>query len=155
MNNANLFLKSNTGNTIIQGFGGYVGISTTSPGYALQVGDYGDGTQARANAWNIMTSKDHSKDVRPLAGTDYGEVLQKLVETEVVRYVFADDKTKAQHIGLMAEDAPAEIVTADGKALSLSDYSAFLLAAIKAQQGQMEAMQAELQELRSLVGQED
>jgi hypothetical protein len=155
VNNANLFLKSNTGNTIIQGFGGYVGISTTSPGYALQVGDPGDGTQARANAWNILSSRDFKENVRPLAGSDYEGILEKLLEAEVVRYVFVNDEAAVGHIGLIAEDAPPEIVTPDGKGLSLSDYSAFLLAAIKAQQVQIETMQTELEELRSLVAQEE
>ncbi|MDI6792948.1 MAG: tail fiber domain-containing protein [bacterium] len=36
-NNADLFLKSNTGNTIIQAFGGNVGIGTTTPGTKLDV----------------------------------------------------------------------------------------------------------------------
>jgi hypothetical protein len=38
VNGANLFIKSNTGNTVIQGFGGNVGIGLTTPTEQLQVG---------------------------------------------------------------------------------------------------------------------
>jgi hypothetical protein len=148
-NNANLFLKSNTGNTVIQGFGGNVGVRTTSPGYALQVGNLGDGTQARANAWNLLSSREYKRHIQPLTSFDYGEMLRKLVDTEVVRYVFAHDEAEVEHIGVIAEDAPPEIVTQDGKALSLSDYSAFLLAAIKAQQEQIDDLRAQVKDLQA------
>jgi hypothetical protein len=37
VNNADLFIKSNSGNTVIQGFGGNVGIGTTNPIHTLHV----------------------------------------------------------------------------------------------------------------------
>ena len=128
---------------------GNVGIRTTSPGYALQVGNLGDGTQARANAWNLLSSREYKRHIQPLSASDYGEILLKLVDTEVVRYVFAYDEAEVEHIGVIAEDAPPEIVTQDGKALSLSDYSAFLLAAIKAQQEQIEDLRAQVRDLQA------
>lgn len=39
-----------------------VGIGTTTPAYKLQVGNAGDGTQARANAWNLLSDARLKKD---------------------------------------------------------------------------------------------
>ncbi len=43
--------------------GGDVGIGTTNPGYRLQVGNYSDGTQARANAWNVFSDVNLKRDL--------------------------------------------------------------------------------------------
>lgn len=42
---------------------GNVGIGTTSPGYKLQVGSAGDGTEARANAWNVLSDSSTKTNV--------------------------------------------------------------------------------------------
>jgi hypothetical protein len=43
-----------------------VGIGTTTPFYRLQVGNAGDGTQARANAWNLLSDARLKKDFTSL-----------------------------------------------------------------------------------------
>ncbi len=131
----------------------YVGIRTTTPAYELQVGNAGDGTTARANAWNTFSSREYKKDIEALDTEDYGEVLRELRETDVVRYKLIDDESGVEHIGLIAEDAPAEIATPDRKGLSLSDYSAFLFAAVKAQQEQIAALEQEVAALRRELAQ--
>lgn len=147
--NGSLFLKSTTDYTIIQGFSGYVGIGTTGPGYELQVGDPGEGTTIASNNWHTMSSRDYKTNIRPLGASDYKEMLEDLSKTDVYRYRFRDDANEVEHIGLIAEEAPAEIVSSDGKGLSLADYSAFLLAAIKAQQEQIEDLQSQVNALRA------
>jgi hypothetical protein len=128
---------------------GSVGIGTSSPGYMLQVGELGDGTEAQANAWNLLSSRDYKEDISPFEPADYQQMLEKLTYTQVVRYRFSRDENRIEHIGVIAEDAPGEILSADGKGVSLGDYSAFLLAAIKAQQEQIGALEQEIKELRS------
>lgn len=43
--------------------GGNVGVGTTTPGYKLQVGNAGDGTEARANAWNNLSDSSSKTNV--------------------------------------------------------------------------------------------
>jgi hypothetical protein len=136
-----LYLKSN----------GNVGIGTTSPGYKLQVGNAGDGTEARANAWNLLSSEEYKIDIRAFEDSDYRDALERLSKTDVVRYRFVHDDTQNEHVGVIAEHSPEEILAPDGKAISLGDYTSYLLAAVKAQQVQIESMQQEIDELRSQV----
>jgi hypothetical protein len=130
---------------------GNVGIGTKTPGYKLQVGAAGDGSEARANAWNLLSSREYKNAVRPLSPAQCQEMLEKATCTDVVAYTFAGDPAAVRHLGVIAEDSPAEIVASDGKGVSLGDYAAFLLAAIKAQQAEIEDLRAEVRELQSRV----
>jgi len=129
---------------------GNVGIGTLSPGYRLQVGDTGDGTEARANAWNTFSSREYKKNITPLQPNDYEKVLRRLRELDVVKYHYKGDiEDRKLRLGLIAEDAPKEMTSEDGKAMSLSDSIGFLLASVKAQQEQIETLQQEIQMLKS------
>jgi hypothetical protein len=123
-------------------FAGNVGIGTQPGSYALQVGELGDGSEARANAWNVLSSREYKRDVEVLESGEYDEILSKIDAVDVVRYRYAQDDHV--HLGVIAEESPSEILSRDGKGVSLGDYSAFLLAGIKAQQAEIAALRERL-----------
>jgi hypothetical protein len=137
---------------VIEDATGDVGIGTTTPGYKLQVGNAGDGTEAAANNWALLSSREYKEDIRGLKPAEYHAILDALLNTEVVRYRLKGDERETEHVGVIAEEVPQEMRSADGKAVSLGDYSAHLLAAIKAQQERIEALEARVAELQAQVG---
>jgi len=132
-------------------FSGNVGIGTTTPGAKLQVGNNGDGTSALANAWNLLSSRKLKKDIESLRDRDYIDILKKIRQLQIVKYRFLFDEEGRQHIGVIAEDSPREILSKDGKAVSLGDYTTFILAGLKAQQTEIEQLKKEIQSLQEML----
>jgi hypothetical protein len=148
-----LIIAGGSGNTkLITGdfSTGYVGIGTTSSGYKLQVGAAGDGSQARANAWNLLS------DIR--LKTDLAIIADPLGIITCLRGFFFNwniGTDKSRQLGLSAQDVEKvlpEIVSQGSDGYLSVEYSKLtpvLIEAIKEQQHQIESTKQENQQLKS------
>ena len=94
------------------------------------------------------SSREEKKDIAGLSTGEYAAVLDALKQTPIYRYRFRAEKAdQKRHIGVIAEEAPDLIRDQTGRAISLIDFNGFLLAAVKAQQTQIEKLEAEIQAL--------
>jgi len=121
-----------------------VGIGVTVPTHYIDVagGAYCNGSQ-----WVSVSSIKYKKDIHSLTREEYQDILKKLAQTEVVRYRYKSENSAELHIGVIAEDAPEEMVDAERIGIPTGDAVGFLLAALKAQQQEIEALKAIVNEL--------
>ncbi len=121
-----------------------VGIGVTVPTHYIDVagGAYCNGAQ-----WVSVSSVKYKKDIQSLTPQEYQDILKKLAQTEVVRYRYKSENSAELHIGVIAEDAPEEMVDAERIGIPTGDAVGFLLAALKAQQQEIEALKAMVNEL--------
>jgi hypothetical protein len=123
-----------------------LGVGVTDPTHNIDVagGAYCDGTQ-----WVDVSTRSAKKDIEALTDCEYQEVLDKLSQTEVVRFRYKNQEGDEVHMGVIAEDAPEELVDADRKGVPTGDAIGFLLAALKAQQEEIEVLKAEIESMKS------
>jgi hypothetical protein len=106
---------------------GNVGIGTTNPSQKLHVMG-----NVQADSFICNSSKNLKKDIRELSQEEYERILKSIKELGLYhfRYKTEPDNQKP-HLGLIAEYSPAQILSENGKGVSLSDYINFLTAGIK------------------------
>jgi hypothetical protein len=125
-----------------------VGIQTTDPDNILTV-QQNSATDPIADAWTTYSSKEYKRDIHELTSEEYQEALEKVVSVPVVKFHYKGEDKK-EKIGVIAEDAPKEILAeGDNKAISLNEYISLLHAALKAQQERIEALEVKLERLES------
>lgn len=128
---------------------GNVGIGTTSPAYTLQVGNAGDGTEARANAWNTFSDITLKTNLVKIQGA------VKMV-TRLNGYFFNWRKgtNTDRQVGVVAQEVEKvlpEIVSEEGTGLKSLDYGKLvplLIEAIKEQQRTIGQLSKEMEEIK-------
>ncbi|MGE4234638.1 MAG: tail fiber domain-containing protein [Bacteriovoracia bacterium] len=78
---------------------GNVGIGTTSPGYKLQVGAAADGSEARANAWNILSDERLKKNFQAIPNA-----LDKIISLNGYFYQWNKGPDQKRKLGLKAQE---------------------------------------------------
>ncbi len=106
-------------------------------------------TDPKADAWTVYSSRTYKDDIHELTTAEYDAALQSVLDTPVVNFRYKGQDIDAKvKIGVIAEEAP-EVILAEGdeKAVSMNEYISLLHAAIKAQQAQIEDLQAQVDAL--------
>lgn len=122
---------------------GNVGIGTTSPGMKLDVtGNF------RATGQFTGSSRKLKKDIEKLEDEDYQKILESVIGLHLVSYRYnnQDDKER-KTVGIIAEDAPKELLDSREDSLNNTTYMSYALAAIKAQQKVIEKQKELTEEL--------
>ena len=129
---------------------GDVGIGTTLPGYLLQVGNAGDGTEARANAWNSLSDIRFKENITSLNPQDS---LNKILQLDGVTFDWKSNGKES--MGFIAQDVQKifpELVSTDQNgylSLNYGGFAAPIVNAIKEQQLQIATMSGNLVDLSS------
>ncbi|HTK81414.1 MAG TPA: tail fiber domain-containing protein [Bacteroidota bacterium] len=120
---------------------GNVGVGTTAPGYQLQVGNSGDGTQARANAWNTFSDRRYKRNVREIENA-----LEKVLRLRGVTFDWK--KSGEPSVGFIAQEVEGvlpHIVSTDAEGYKSLDYgkiTPYLVEAIKHQEKEINDLEA-------------
>ena len=126
-----------------------VGINTEIPGYALQVGNAGDGTEARANVWANLSDKRLKEN--------FEEISNPIEMVKELKGLYFDWKsTGKKDLGFIAQDVQQilpEIVSespTDGYfSMQYGNITALLVEAIKEQQQFIENLEKDNIELKT------
>ena len=83
--------------------------------------------------WTNASSRALKADIRPLSAMEARRLLDVLRHTQVVHFRYRREVDRRAHVGLIAEDAPAELVDPERRGLLTADAIAVLIAAVQAQ----------------------
>ena len=114
LNKSNAFIVLKNGNTGIK-------IGDNSPVYALEVGRVGDGTEARANAWNTFSDINFKTDLSIIDNSE-----EKIGKINGYYYFWRQGDDKKRQMGVVAQEVEKvfpEIVSTDTNGLKSVDYS--------------------------------
>jgi hypothetical protein len=144
------FMNGHPGFLMLAPNGGRVGIGTSTPSVAFEVGA---GHATLADAWATRSSRRFKSNIQPLLGA-----LSKIQQLQGVSY---DQKTDGQHeIGVIAEDVDRvvpEVITRNPETREIEglDYSrlvALLIEAVKTQQDEIQRLQESVHVIHSREG---
>jgi hemin uptake protein HemP len=139
---------------------GNFGIATDTPTNILTIAQ-GAGN-AIADGWSVYSSEEYKTDITYLEEKDYEDILEEIEGMNLARYRWKKDEVRSPtpnnvrswtptsaptsdlNLGVIAEQAPEEVLSKDGKSVSLYDYASYALAGVK-------ALKNEVDELRVLL----
>ncbi|XKT75440.1 MAG: immunoglobulin-like domain-containing protein [Patescibacteria group bacterium UBA2103] len=106
---------------------GNVGIGTSAPEYKLHV--LGD---AAATSFVNISTREQKKGIAYLDEARKEDILEKLKEVQIAeyRYNYEDDNNPLR-LGLIAEEAPTEVLSVSGKGVDIYKLATFTLASVQ------------------------
>ncbi|MAJ97641.1 MAG: hypothetical protein CMI56_03465 [Parcubacteria group bacterium] len=127
---------------------GNVGIGTTSSAYKLQVaGDVAASAFVNTSTGALKTNIQYLEDQDE---TDILEKIQNDVNIATYQYIFEDQENPLR-LGLIAEEAPTEVLSTTGTGVDIYKLATFTLAGVKAQQTQLDAIEVRLQDIEDSI----
>jgi hypothetical protein len=118
---------------------GNVGIATDTFDYKFQVGNAGDGTEARANAWNTFSDRRWK--------TDFAVITNAIEKIEAIHgyyYKWKDRPDTTTQVGVIAQEIEAvlpEVVSTDAQGYKSVDYSKLTALLVQGMKEQQEMIQ--------------
>jgi len=79
-----------------------------------------------------LSTEDSKEKIKHLNKKDYDGFLEDLSQIDVATYEYKDDKNDEERLGLIAEEAPAAVLAADGKGVDLYKFVSFIAGSVKA-----------------------
>ena len=117
--------------------------STSTAGYRVYV----DGDVAATSFVNTST-RDLKEDIAYLAPADEDTILEQIESINVANYRYiTEDDANPLRLGLIAEEAPSEVLSVSGTGVDVYKLAAFTLAGVKAQQRQIAEIDIDLTEI--------
>ncbi|HPQ27327.1 MAG TPA: tail fiber domain-containing protein [Desulfobacteraceae bacterium] len=142
-----VFTTCNTGRMTID-TNGYVGISTNTPAYPLDMGTLANGAYCTTGGvWHDASSREYKENIEAITGEEASLVVAQL---NPVKYNYKVDKDE-KHVGFIAEDVPDLVASKDRKAMSSMDIVAVLTKVVQEQQKLVDKQQKMLLELSGRV----
>jgi hypothetical protein len=102
-----------------------------------------------AAAFNTSSLRALKTDIVTLGQAEFENMLAQVTTMPMYRFRYKSETATAPlHTGVMTDEAPAAILTADGAAVNLYDYVGLTAGATKALAEKVSALEAENAELR-------
>jgi len=119
---------------------GNIGIGTSTPMYKLHV--LGD---VAAQSFINISTRSSKKEITYLDEPQKASILDEIKKVGVATYRYNNEDTSdALHLGLIAEEAPIEVLATGGKGVDVYKLSTFILAGVQELAGKLDGIEDRL-----------
>ena len=121
-----------------------LGVGVANPTHNI---DVAGGAYCSGANWVNGSSRKLKEEVRSLSDADCRAILDQLLQTDVVEFKYKAEESDENHVGVIAEEAPSLLATPDRDGINTGDAIGSLIAAVKAQNAEIEELREEVRRL--------